>query len=409
MSITVAMYSHDSVGLGHARRNRALAYALAADLPRITGEPVNGLLVAGHPGATADALPDGWDWLVLPGFARTKNGYESRNLKVSTERLWHLRSSTAAAALGAMKPDLLIVDRHPFGVDDELLPSLEILQGTGTRCVLGMRDVLDSADVARTEWHRIGGAAGVMRYYSEVWIYGDRRIHDPLASGEIPAELSPITTFTGFLAHGRPDDPLTDASVGAEPPYVLTMVGGGSDGGALGRAAARTYVPPGHQHIILTGPQMPDKDHEEILKIVRGRGEVSHRIQVTRFAPHVPQLVRDASAVVSMGGYNSLAEIMATTTPALIVPRSARRQEQRLRAEALAAAGVVDVLTPEQLTSQRLSAWLIEALPKRCLRDSVDLDGLTRLGDVVAAGLAVRPSTSLPQTAPLAVPVETSH
>ena len=30
MDTTIALYSHDSVGLGHSRRNRALAFALAA-------------------------------------------------------------------------------------------------------------------------------------------------------------------------------------------------------------------------------------------------------------------------------------------------------------------------------------------------------------------------------------------
>lgn len=42
MTLTVAMYSHDSVGLGHTRRNRAIAYALAAALP----QPVQGILIA---------------------------------------------------------------------------------------------------------------------------------------------------------------------------------------------------------------------------------------------------------------------------------------------------------------------------------------------------------------------------
>lgn len=397
MSITVAMYSHDSVGLGHARRNRALAYALAAELPRIMGEPVRGLLIAGHPGATADALPEGWDWLVLPGFTKTTNGYESRNLDVSTERLWHLRSATAAAALEAVKPDLLIVDRHPFGVDNELLPSLEVLRGTGTRCILGMRDVLDTAAVARAEWDKIGGAAGVLHYYSSMWIYGDPTIHDPLTAGEIPPELASIATFTGFLSHGRPDDPLSASSVSAEQPYVLTMVGGGSDGGALGLAAALTTLPEGHQHIILTGPQMPEVDHDRILDAV-----TSDQVQVARSAPHVPKLIGDAAAVISMGGYNSLAEIMATTTPALIVPRTAQRQEQPLRAAALVEAGVVDVLDPKDLSPYRLRSWLDAAVGTCSLRDSIDLDGLTRLGDIAATELAGHVRIAPSRTAPLA-------
>ncbi|WP_300343764.1 glycosyltransferase [Nesterenkonia sp.] len=384
MSITVAMYSHDSVGLGHARRNRALAHALAADLPRITGQRVRGLLIAGHPGATADTLPEGWDWLVLPGFTRTQDGYQCRSLDVSTERLWHLRSSTAAAALEAMSPDLLIVDRHAFGVDNELLPALETLRAVGTRCVLGMREVLDSPDVARREWARIGGPRAVSHYYDSLWIYGDRSIYDPVATGEIPPELAGRTRFTGYLSHGRPEDPLTRSSIRAEQPYLLTMVGGGSDGGPIGLAAAQATLPEGHQHLILTGPQMPAADHDRILDAVRSSGAERGRIRVTRYAPHVPMLVRDAAAVVSMGGYNSLAEIMATTTPALIVPRSARRQEQPRRAAALAAAGAVETLPPEQLTAETLTSWYADAARRRTVRDSVDLDGLTRIGDFAA-------------------------
>ena len=75
---TIALYSHDSVGLGHARRNRALAYALAEHLPALTGTAVRGMLIAGHPDAGRDPLPEGWDWLVLPGLTRRGEGYASR-------------------------------------------------------------------------------------------------------------------------------------------------------------------------------------------------------------------------------------------------------------------------------------------------------------------------------------------
>ena len=85
---TIALYSHDSVGLGHARRNRALAYALAEQLPALTGTAVRGLLIAGHPDAGRDPLPDGWDWLVLPGLTRTR-----RRLRAATTRDGRRRAS----------------------------------------------------------------------------------------------------------------------------------------------------------------------------------------------------------------------------------------------------------------------------------------------------------------------------
>lgn len=392
MSITVVLYSHDSVGLGHARRNRALAHSLAADLPRLTGQPVRGLLIAGHPDATADSLPAGWDWLVLPGFTRTAEGYASRSLDVSNERLSSLRRCTVAAAIKAMSPDLFIADRHPFGVDGELLDSLEWLRSQSTRCVLGMREVLDAPAAARAEWDRIGGAAAAAKFYHAVWVFGDPSVYNPITSGEIPQPLATRTRFTGYLSHGRPTDALSDSSIRAPRPYVLSMVGGGSDGGRLALAAAQARVPAGHRHIILTGPQMPPQDHDRV-EHAAARSPDSPSIQVARSAPHVPELVREAAAVISMAGYNSTAEIMATATPALLVPRATRRAEQPRRARALAAVGAVDTLALEDLSAEALSRWLDDAVTRHCDRGSVDLSGLTRIGALAAGELALGPTS----------------
>lgn len=98
----------------------------------------------------------------------------------------------------------------------------------------------------------------------------------------------------------------------------------------------------------------------------------------------MPKLIREAAAVVCMAGYNSMAEVMATTTPALVVPRSTRRAEQPRRAAALAAAGAISTLPAERLTPDALSSWFSSAVGGRTLRDGVDLDGLTRVGDFAA-------------------------
>ena len=207
MGINVALYSHDSVGLGHARRNRALAWALAETLPRLTGQSTAGLLIAGHPDASQDSLPEGWDWLLLPGFARTPDGYAPRSMGVESGELSDLRSKIVTAALDSFSPDLFIADRHPFGVDGELKPALQRLR-SHHRCttVLGMRDVLDTPSAVQQEWEQIGGGAEAARHYDALWVYGDAQAYDPLATGEIPGEFADRSYFTGYLAHGRPAD-----------------------------------------------------------------------------------------------------------------------------------------------------------------------------------------------------------
>lgn len=374
MTLTVAMYSHDSVGLGHTRRNRAIAFALAEALP----QPTTGVLIAGHRHATSFDLPPGWDWLVLPGYTRTADGYGARHLDMTPEELSGLRASTIEAVLRSIDPDLFIADRHPFGVHGELGPALRMLQGTRCRTVLGLREVLDSPGVAAHEWRSVGGGEAVAAWYDSTWIYGDRTVHDPIASGEVPGELADRAVFTGYLAPAppRPGSPVPEAL--PEKPCFLTTVGGGSDGGRLALAAAHAEVPAGHRHLIVTGPQMPDADFVEV---TCAAGPAT---SVVRFLPGLQELIGHAAGVICMGGYNSVAEVMATHTPALVVPRDSRRAEQRIRASAVRAVGGVDTHTLDGLSAATLSAWMRSAVGRRVSRGHVDLGGLATVGALAA-------------------------
>ncbi|MGO1200878.1 MAG: glycosyltransferase family protein [Dermabacteraceae bacterium] len=396
MDTTIALYSHDSVGLGHARRNRALAYALAEHLPALTGGTVGGLLIAGHPDAGRDPLPEGWDWLVLPGMTRARGGYGARRLGMDPSALRDLRSATIDAALAALEPDLFIADRHPFGIDGELRPVLANLRARGTATVLGLREVLDSPRVAAAEWEALGGAEHVASFLDAIWVYGDEHVYDPRRTGELPPALAQKACATGYLAHGRPAGrPASPdrSSPKPPPPYVLTVLGGGSDGMELARLAAASRLPEGHRHLLITGPQMPERDIAEIRDLAAATSEAT---TVVRSAADVPELIAEAAAVVCMGGYNTMAEVMATDTPALVVPRSRRRQEQPRRALALAAVGAVETREAEAVTSAHIADWWSRAVTGRTDRSHIDLDGLGIVAQL-AAGLLPAAVPTLPE------------
>ncbi|MGH7675695.1 MAG: hypothetical protein ACREMV_10540, partial [Gemmatimonadales bacterium] len=77
---------------------------------------------------------------------------------------------------------------------------------------------------------------------------------------------------------------------------------------------------------------------------------------------------------------NTVCEILSFEKPALIVPRVRPRREQLIRAECLRALGLVDVLHPDSLTPNALSAWLaLRPGPVRRARDHIHLNGLSRL------------------------------
>jgi len=140
----VLLYSHDSQGLGHVRRNLAIAHNLARRLPGAIDADVAGLLVTGLAPASRFPLPEGFDWVTIPGITKGRDGYRPRNLSGATGDLIKLRSRLLQATLLGFKPDLVIIDRHIYGVWSELREPLMWLreQHPAVRVVLGLRGVL---------------------------------------------------------------------------------------------------------------------------------------------------------------------------------------------------------------------------------------------------------------------------
>ena len=364
----IALYSHDALGLGHVRRTLVVARALStlpggADL----------LVLSGAREAGSLPRPERCDVVTLPGMVKTGPGrYAARELTgLSRREMASLRASVATAALRSFAPDLLVVDRHPGGLDNELLDALQAVRGR-TRVVLGLRDVLDEPGAARREWREQGCASVLDSWYDAVWVYGDRRVHDPTCHVEIPPRLRSRVRFTGYLARGR-DDPSSPQG----PRTLLGLVGGGADGARLALAfsvAARCH---GRPSDLVLGSQMPG----EARRTVRAAAAAAPRLRVHDFVPDMAQLLDRASAVVAMGGYNTACEVLDRGLPTLMVPRVRPRREQLVRALALAPWSRITVLDPGDLGAEAVVSW-VDGLD----RDEVvhpgfgpDLDGLRRV------------------------------
>jgi predicted glycosyltransferase len=377
-AVRIALYSHDALGLGHLRRNLAIARSL-------TRHGASTLLVTGIREAGAFPAPDGVDYLVLPGYAKDgSHEYRPRFLNVTAQRLAALRADTMRAALEAFAPDVLIVDKHPLGLDGELEPALDALHEQGTRCVLGLRDVLDRPDRVRTAWVAERAEEAVREHYAQVWIYGDPRVYDLVERCSLGAAVRERARYTGYLGGDRSTPAaVTQAPAEAGPGrrLALCMVGGGEDGYALAQAFARAPMPPATDGMVITGPLMPTADRRRLRRIA-GRD-----VEVVDFLP-VPDPVLDrADVVVAMGGYNTVCELLAREKRALIVPRVVPRVEQLIRSQCLGRRGLVDVLHPSRADAAAVGDWLAEPPPAPRVRAAIDLDGLRRLPALLDAVL----------------------
>ena len=80
-----------------------------------------------------------------------------------------------------------------------------------------------------------------------------------------------------------------------------------------------------------------------------------------------------------MRGYNTVSEILASDTPALLVPRETPRLEQLIRATALKHAGAIDLLRVTDLSTAALEDWLTERLSDQDAGTRSQLAGRRRL------------------------------
>ncbi len=369
----IMLYSHDTFGLGHLRRSRALAAAITAADPEASA-----LILTGSPVAGRFTFPQRVDHVRLPGVTKRSDGtYASQTIGMGIEEVTDLRSGLICTTARQSEPDVLIVDKEPTGFRGELLPTLETLQKEGkTKLVLGLRDVLDEPEVLAAEWERKDAVTATERFYHEIWVYGLRSIYDPTAGLPLSADAQARMHWTGYLrreahADGKPP----------EQPYVLITPGGGGDGRAMVDLVLSAYEKDptlAPRAVLVYGPFLSGElrdDFETRVEALNGR------VTAVGFESQIETIFKGAQGVICMGGYNTFCEVLSFDKPAVIVPRTTPRLEQWLRASRAEDLGLVrmldetrDGLTPDAMIrairglseqpkpSQAISSGLLDGL-----------------------------------------------
>ena len=133
----VLIYSHDSFGLGHLRRCRAIAQGLVAADPDMSV-----LILSGSPIIGRFDFGERVDFVRIPGIIKLENGeYTTLALGIDLEQTLAMREAIIRHTALAYEPDLFIVDKEPLGLRGEVRDTLALLRGRGCPAVLGLRDV----------------------------------------------------------------------------------------------------------------------------------------------------------------------------------------------------------------------------------------------------------------------------
>lgn len=381
------VYSHDAFGLGNIRRMLAICQYIIRAYPEASI-----LVVSGSPALHSLRLPKGLDYIKLPCLERDELGQVStKYLDTDVEEAVQLRSDLILSTVKSFKPDLILVDKKPDGLQRELQATLSYIktERPETQLVLLLRDILDRPETTVAQWQRHSYYDIIANWYDQVWVVGTPEIFDVRREYQFPAEVAQKTRFCGYIRREAGVKPRAvlrqELGLQADDRLVLVTPGGGADGYRLvdtylkGLERQADYT---HHTIIISGPEMPAAQREEI----RQRMGRLPLVELLEFTDDLVGFMDAADVVVSMGGYNTVGEILSLQKRAIVVPRMLPVEEQWIRAERMAKLGLFcaihpDCLTPELLMKQLQSELedVDDLAPPR-----LDMNGLPRIAEYLA-------------------------
>ena len=361
------IYVQNLLGIGHLRRAAGVSRAAVDKGFDVTfvsgGMPINGLDVGG---ATFHQIPpvralDG-DFKIL---------VDENNNQIDDKWRDHRRQALLKL-FDKIQPKILLTELFPFGRRQfrfELIPLLKKAKVAKwkPRVVCSMRDIL----VTKPRHDRnLEIAETLETFYDKILVHGDQKIISLADTFPLETKISNLVEYTGYVL--TPEH-LGDTGEGGTG-EILVSAGGGAVGYEtlpkifdLRDKISVNNVP----WRFVTGPHMP----LEVYKALKDK-ETKCTI-VERSRPDLPAVISRAILSISQAGYNTIAEILNSGTPAVVVPyEGGVETEQRLRADLLAKRSLLQIVDEKELTTKNLEKAIRQALKIHSSKKAhINLDG----------------------------------
>jgi predicted glycosyltransferase len=391
MNGSALIYVQTLLGIGHTRRAFRLAEAVARQGIAVT-------VVSGGELGLGISLTESARVIQLApirAYDATFKDLIGPNGRPIDQKLKDARRDTLLAALRSTQPDVVVIETFPFGrraFRFEIEPLIEAarLCSPRPRILCSVRDIVISPDQAR----RLRDIVNRIQVdFDLVLVHGDPNFIPLEASFSAASEIANRLIYTGYIGDGDRTDG-TDENSGANE--VLISVGGGAVGGPLlstALEARRCGCLPGLTWRLIAGPNLPEQAFGRL------SASLPEDVVLERYRAEFPQMLRRCRVSVSQAGYNTIFEILAAAAHSVVVPFASEREtEQQLRAERLAAQGVLELLPETQLTAPRLAQAIQRAIDRTPCRISVDTSGASRSACIIADMIRGPTSMPAPQT-----------
>ena len=369
----IIIYSQNIWGVGHFFRSLEICKALSQhDVILILGGDRVDIPLPNH--VRAVRLPSIMTDREYSKLFTTEPG-------LSFEQAKQARKDLLCNLLADEAPDVFLVEFYPFGRNAfrfELDPVFEgIRRKDLPPCfvVCSLRDILIEKTSPHLYERRV--IKKLNGYFDALLIHSDPKVLNLDETFSRMRDIAVPIQYTGYVAEKPPPNARAafrqQNEIGSDDTLIIASAGGGKAGAALLEstilAFRRLDFQNNAQLHVFTGPYLSHAEYERIQSLT------DKNVQVSRFSSNFLSHLAAADLSISMAGYNTSMNILATKVSALVWPFSHDR-EQGMRADRLAKSRLLRILNNEDLEPTRLGAIIKQTLSKKPHGSfTIDLDG----------------------------------
>jgi predicted glycosyltransferase len=272
----------------------------------------------------------------------------------------------------------VVLEFYPFGrrrFKSEIMALLHTVQAASgpVPVFTSVREVL----VPRALDNEQRMLASVKKHIHTVFVRGDPELIRFDETFSLAPQLGQQLVYTGYIAPASPTQ---------RPPrqaQVLVSQGGGNVGRELLQAAiAVAALMPELGFLLAAGSRTPATELLALRQQVR-----SANVQIVPFLSDFQQQLMRSALSISMGGDNTLLDVLTARTPALAYPYGGN-SEQGFRIRKFAQAGLLHELVAEDLAPGRLKLRIEHALRAPYPARRIAMDGARVTSEHIRAVLA---------------------
>lgn len=386
----ILVYTHNSVGVGHAQR----VYSLLKGLKEV--DPTLDFLVLSGTSIPEIFLRDGIEVIKLPSTKIIqKNGKEflvPRYLKgISLQDIANLRQKIILETFEAYRPDIVIVEHNLIGQNGEMLPVLlkKWRALSSYRLVFVTRGVIDSPARIQVDINRPAHKSqsiDVASLYDNVYVLEQKNIIDFQKEYNLKTIFAKRAKYLGPITiYNRKELAKKIERQTKRQKQILV---------SLGRCGQISKI---IRYVISAFEKLPSREYHlriqldpyldiKILNLIKKMAQQNPSITVSGFTPNLIEHIASSELVICRAGYNTVAELLVANTKAILFPEVGRTEEEVYRAKKVSKLRNYITIDERKLDKKKFEKIFNKMLKKKKVKKIFDFNK-TKIAKAILADL----------------------